>query len=110
MAKTGKLDAVKFWERVDRIRETRGLPINELQDLIGKKGTYLYVARCNNAVPSTEVIIKMADALGCTTDYLLDHVYHSEELDDPELETFLQMWKTDPKFKGVVRAIMAQFS
>ena len=108
MAKAGKLDYVKFWDRVDKLRETKGMTISELTALIGKTGTYLYVARCNNAVPSTETIILMADALGCTTDYLLDHVYHSEELDDPELETFLQMWKTDPKFRGIVRAIMAQ--
>lgn len=107
MSKTGKINAVEFWNRVDYLRRVNDLTVADLQVAIGKTGTYLYVARSNNAMPSTDIIIKIADALHCSTDYLLDHIM-LEKGEDPELQAFIQRWNTDPQFKALIKQLMAQ--
>lgn len=105
MIKTGKIDIDAFWERVDHLRDIMGVSVIELQERMGKTGTYLYVARYQKSLPSVELIARMADAFGCTVDYLIGHV--AQTSNDPELDEVIEMWRNDPNFKLMVRPIVS---
>lgn len=104
MTKTGKIDVDAFWERIDHLVDIHEMTLNDLQTMIGKTGTYLYVARCHKSLPSVALIAKMADTLNCTVDYLIGRI--SITSDDPELDEVIDMWRFDPSFKAMVKPIV----
>ncbi len=105
MEKTGKIDAKEFWNRVDRMRNAKRLSLSDLQQIIGKTGTYVYVARCNEALPSVSVMIDMADVFGCSLDQLVGHSL-TEQVEDSHSAEIIYRYKADARFRIVVDTLM----
>lgn len=60
-----------FWERVNRLREALTIGIGELWDLIGKSRRTCDDWVRFNRIPSGDICVKIAEALGTTVEYLI---------------------------------------
>ena len=60
-----------FSDKIKQLREKRGFTQSELANLISLTRSAVNAWEMGNAIPSTEIIIKLAKIFGVTTDYLL---------------------------------------
>ena len=58
-------------DRLKERREAKGYTIRQLGDMVGVSDTLITFFEKNLRAPSATVLIRLADILECTTDYLL---------------------------------------
>ena len=69
---TSQRQVPTFGRRVQRMRERRGLSVQELADRAGTRYQTIWkIERGSLREPSIVLAQKIAQALGCTTDYLI---------------------------------------
>ena len=68
---------MKIHEKIRKLRKSRGISQAELADLTGMHKGHISRTETGKYQPSIEFLKKLSEALGVTTDYLLD-----EEVDD----------------------------
>lgn len=69
----------RFGEKLYQLRIRRGLTLAELGNLLGVHNTFVSQLEKGRKVPNAEMILKVADTFGVTTDHLM-----RDELDLPE--------------------------
>lgn len=67
-----KVNDVFRGDRLREVRKQRGLTESQLAVLIGGKQQQIADYETKNRYPRTDTLVKIASALKCSTDYLLD--------------------------------------
>lgn len=80
------MDYCKMGKRIKNARKKKGWTQAYLGELLGSDGKYISRIECGKSKPSLEFVVNMANALGKSTDYLLqdsvDYMYKKEENQD----------------------------
>lgn len=69
----------RFGEKLYQLRTRRGLTLTELGNLLSVHNTFVSQLEKGRKVPNAEMILKVSDTFGITTDQLM-----RDELDLPE--------------------------
>lgn len=75
-------------ERLSQLRKEAQIKAEELSTFIGVKKRMIFLYEKNTAKPSLDVLVKIADYFGVSTDYLIGRS------DDPRSEEFSQNRRT----------------
>lgn len=70
---------LEFGNRIKNIREERGFKQGQLADHIGISRQSMSNYESGKSSPDVTVVVKLAEAFNCTTDYLLGLAEHSNE-------------------------------
>ena len=87
--------------RIENLRELKGLSQAQFCDEVGINTSTYCTYKKRDTVPGTETLIKMADTLGCSTDYLLKG---EDYYIDPEVAVFAQEMKDNPELQVLLDA------
>ena len=60
-----------FGERVERIRKTAGISIRDMAQMCNTSYLFLQAVESGQAIPEPQLIVKIAQVFGTSTDYLL---------------------------------------
>lgn len=82
-----------FPERLRQLRKTKGLSQSELGKLVGLHYTHIGRYERASSSPSSESLKRLSDALGVTTDYLLEGTTEDAAKADFEDRDLLRMFK-----------------
>ena len=93
---SSQLDALVFGQRLRHIRQERGLTLNELGDLVGRRAPYLSRLENGKREPTLSLIGALADALEVAPGELLDPTPPSRRA---ELEVALERAQDDPLYR-----------
>lgn len=69
----------RFGEKLYQLRIRRSLTLTELGNLLGVHNTFVSQLEKGRKLPNAEMILKVANTFGVTTDYLM-----RDELDSPK--------------------------
>ena len=100
-------------ERIKELRTTKGFTQSQLADLVGL--SYIQVGRyeTQKSTPSSDVLQKLASALGTTTDFLMqgshDDVVSAQLKDRELLEQFKQVEQLNEEDKHLVKTFIDAF-
>lgn len=102
-----------FAERLKKARNDRGLSQTELAKLVGIHYTQIGRYEKKGAQPSAEVLSKLSNALGVSSDYLTngtsDDLAESSLTDKELLNQFKAIEKMGDEDKGVVKVFLDAF-
>lgn len=102
-----------FAERLKKARKDRGLSQTELAKLVGIHYTQIGRYEKKGAQPSAEVLSKLSNALGVSSDYLTngtsDDLAESSLTDKELLNQFKAIEKMGDEDKGVVKVFLDAF-
>lgn len=79
MEKANTEDGYLFWNRIDKIRESRGMTLNSLASKTSTTYANMRTQRSSNTIPKAHVIVELSNALDISIDYLLKG---KEDVDD----------------------------
>lgn len=99
------IDIASFWRRIDRLLVENGMTMNELNEKCRLHGTYLYVIRSRQAIPSIPVLNRIADIFSVSLDWLVngdDSRYQGETQFESML---LERLRTDSEFKTAIEMV-----
>ena len=100
------IDRDKFWASIEARCTQRNLQLKDIQNMIGSGGTYIYVAKCNKAIPSLDVLWGMADVFECSLDELVGREFNAPSAKD-ELTSLLRQ---SPALRDVLERLQREDS
>lgn len=102
----------KLSKRLKNLRESKGYLQKYVADKIGVKSNTLSGYENGTRAPDPEMIVKLAEFYGVTTDYLLGNSDDPNKTEDEELEEFIdgvRIWYKDaPKTKDEKLKLMKE--
>jgi transcriptional regulator with XRE-family HTH domain len=104
---------IDFGNRLSSLRKQRGMTQSDLSKLVGIHYTHIGRYEVGRSLPSVDTLKKMAEALGTTTDFLMDGATHDSakaRLTDQELlECFQQAAQLPDDDKRLVKRFLEAF-
>ena len=102
-----------FAQRLRKLRKSKNLSQTELGQLAGLHYTHIGRFERGASRPSGDTLMRLADALGVTSDYLLDGATHEAakaRLEDRELlKQFQEVEQRPDEDKNVVKKLLDAF-
>jgi len=97
-----------FSDRLSTIRKQKKMKQTDLGKLIGTSGDIIGKYERGENIPSIDVAVKIADALGITLDYLVkDEKY--EQIDEDTLKRLKDIQELSPENRRHVFALLDAF-
>ncbi len=87
--------------RIENLRELKGLSQAQFCDEVGINTSTYCTYKRRDAIPGTEILMRMADVLNCSTDYLLKG---EDYYIDPQVAILAQEMKDNPELQVLLDA------
>lgn len=95
---------MKLGDKLKKLRKDQKLTLEELAKKAGPSKSYIWeLENKDPPKPSADTLIKLANTLGVTLDYLLDNDDKISEGDAVDAKFYRKYQKMDPKYKEKIR-------
>ncbi len=106
MKKKSDIDVDAFWTRLESLVRERETTLSAVQTKMKLGGSYLFVIKNRNSIPSLDVVNRLADALDTTIDYLVKGTGLPIKSENVLEETILKKYRSDYEFHKAVNIIL----
>ena len=94
-------------DKLRELRKEKGLTLDRLAELTGSSKSYIWELENKNPPrPSAEKLVKIAEQLGTTIEFLLDHGEGVVKEDATDAQFYRQYRKMDPTTKTKIRRMV----
>lgn len=94
-------------DKIRKLRKDKNLTLDQLADLTASSKSYIWELENKNPPrPSAEKLVKIAEQLGTTIEFLLDEGEVIHEADAADAHFYRKYQKMDPETKAKIRSMV----